>query len=142
MLPPRWPAYVLLRILHPEKETLEGMPFPSLRTLHLHLDPLWIPDELSSILNARHTRGCHLERIAIQYTLPRATGPNPELENQILRKKSKLEELVAELREKLECEVDAYEVEDPPAFTLPEICNTECSQYWPPWIPEASSEEV
>ncbi|KAI0716492.1 hypothetical protein C8Q76DRAFT_855996 [Earliella scabrosa] len=128
---PFWYADTFFRTLLPRKHRPDDMPFPLLRTLRLHLDLLDVPGQLSSTLARRQTTGYSLDKLVVEYTLP--TGDSVGVEKCIRAKTSYLKEWVAELRQTLVCEVEVREVEGPPAMQLPASCNTDCSEYWPPW---------
>ncbi|KAI0716495.1 hypothetical protein C8Q76DRAFT_408617 [Earliella scabrosa] len=133
----RWHAGTFFRTMLPRTDEPDDIPFPLLRTLRLHLDfpPRdTVPAELPSILAERQTNGHSLDKIIIEYSLPtRDYGVDMRI---VRQQQSYLKVWAAELRERLVCDVEVHEVEGPLAMPLPDSCNTDCSNYWPPWTSE------
>ncbi|KAI0741572.1 hypothetical protein C8Q80DRAFT_1123439 [Daedaleopsis nitida] len=139
---PCWTPDKLFRTLQPASSD-RAVAFPKLHTLRLHSDLFALPNsnDLLGIIAARASRGFRLDRVFIEYTPP-GDETLPGAKSLIESGLRNIEILAAGLREHVNGAVEVRQVDRPPSMEVPEICNRDSNDFWPPWTSFRRAEDL
>ncbi|KAI0739021.1 hypothetical protein C8Q80DRAFT_1275213 [Daedaleopsis nitida] len=139
---PFWTPDKLFRTLQPASSH-GAVAFSKLHTLRLHSDLFALPNsnDLLGIIAARASRGYRLDRVLIEYTPPTRDETLPGAKSLVETGLHNIEILAAGLREHVNGAVEVRKVDRPPSMKVPEICNRDSNDYWPPWTSSRRAED-